>query len=1056
MNDHSIRSGLPTSVGLITTLWLLLLGLATPPAVQAQTQDPEGFAALQWRNIGPFRGGRVTAVSGDPEQPRTYYMGATGGGVWKTVNGGVSWDNISDGFFNTGTIGAISVSESEPNVVYVGTGESPVRGVSTSHGDGVYKSLDAGRTWQHIGLTGTRQISKIVIDPTDPDVVYVGAQGSPWVASGERGVYRSTDGGRSWDRVLFVDDDTGVSFLSMDMHNPRVIYAAMWDHRRTPWNVRSGGPGSGLYKTTDGGDTWQELTAGLPDLMGNTGISVSRANPQRVWAMIEAVDGGVYRSDDAGASWRRVNGDPGIRDRGWYYTHIFADPRDENKVYVLAASMVVSIDGGNTFSGVRTPHGDNHDLWINPHDNRFMVQGNDGGANVSFDQGKSWSTQANQPTGQFYRVITDNIFPYRLYGGQQDNGAISIPSRTLENGIGAQHYRNIAGGESAHIAFDRDHPVLIYGTSLLGAIDELNTATGEKRDIEPYPYFAGFRPGRDLRYRFNWNAPVVVSGHDPSVIYHAANVVLKSTDRGRSWEAVSPDLTRNDRSKQGTTGGPIMIEGAGGEHYGTIMYLAESPHDADTLWSGSDDGLVYVTRDGGKNWQNVTPRRMPEAQVNAIEISPHDPAGAYIAVTRYKFDDLKPMIYRTDDYGHSWSLVVNGIPADAFARVVREDPVKKGLLYAGTEAGIYVSFDNGGHWQSLQLNLPTVPVTDLRVHGNDLVAATQGRAFWILDDITPLRQLDAEAGSADLWLYPPSDALRLDVSGYWPLPGKNPPLGAVFYYSLGDEPADPPGSLLLEILDRDGMVLRRFSDAAQEKDAGGFVKGVIGEPPAPRLGAQRGLNRYVWNLRHERYVPVSETIRYVSTRPYRVAPGRYQARLSLGEQSVTRDFRVVPDPRRAPIAAADWDHQQALLATLAAMVNDIHTTTNHLRSVVTQVRNLLELTASDAHGMEIRAAGQALIEAIDAWEDHVPQSPLPNGVQDRIAFPSHLLSTQVLHVMGAIDQDPPVTRGAELRVRELQTEWAAIREQAEQILARDLGDFNAYLVAEGVPHVVAE
>jgi photosystem II stability/assembly factor-like uncharacterized protein len=466
----------------------------------------------------------------------------------------------------------------------------------------------------------------------------------------------------------------------------------MWDHRRQPWDVQSGGPGSGLFKTIDGGDSWTKLERGLPELMGNTGITVSPVNPDRVWAMIEAVDGGVYRSDDGGESWSHVNDDPGIRDRGWYYTHIFADTQNENTVYVLAASMVRSDDGGVTFREVDTPHGDNHDLWINPNNNQWMVQGNDGGANVSFDGGESWSTQNNQPTAQFYRVITDNVFPYRLYGGQQDNSTVRIPSRTLENGISIRHFSAVSGGESAHIALDRDDPRLIYGTSLLGTISVLHTETEEERAIEAYPYFAAFRPGRELRYRFNWNAPVLVSSHDPEVVYHAAQVVLKSTDRGLNWSAISPDLTRNDPEKQGTTGGPIMIEGAGGEHYGTIMYLAESPHDPGTLWTGSDDGRVFVTRDGGENWNDVTPRGMPEAQVNAIDVSPHDPATAYIAVTRYKFNDFTPMIYRTSYYGRRWTSTVDGIADEAFARVVRDDIVRQGLLFAGTAAGVYVSF----------------------------------------------------------------------------------------------------------------------------------------------------------------------------------------------------------------------------------------------------------------------------------------------------------------------------------------------------------------------------
>jgi photosystem II stability/assembly factor-like uncharacterized protein len=1044
----------------LASLATIFVFIMTPATGQAQSNasydvDPSLLQALEWRNIGPFRGGRVTAVAGHPDQPSTYYMGATGGGVWKTANGGVTWSNVSDGFFNTGTIGAITVAESDSNIIYVGTGESPIRGVSTSHGDGVYKSSDAGRTWVHLGPDKTRQISKIVVDPKNPDVVYVGAQGSPWAATEERGVYRSIDGGANWERVLFINMDTGVSFLSMDASNPRVIYAAMWDHRREPWNVRSGGPGSGLYKTTDGGDSWQKLEQGLPSLMGNTGISVSRANPDRVWAMIEAVDGGVFRSDDAGQTWKHVNDDPGIRDRGWYYTHIFADPQDEMTVYVLAASMVKSVDGGVTFEAVATPHGDNHDLWINPANNHWMVQGNDGGANVSFDKGQSWSTQSNQPTAQFYRVIVDNVFPYRLYGGQQDNSTVRIPSRTLENGISTRHFQAVAGGESAHIAFDPDNPVLIYGTSILGSISELNTETKEMRSLEPYPYFAGFRPGKELRYRFNWNAPVVVSMHDPSVIYHGSQVVLKSGNRGQSWAAISPDLTRNEESKQGTIGGPVMIEGAGGEHYGTLMYIAESPHDAGTIWTGSDDGRVYVTRDGGNEWKDVTPRRMPEAQVNTVEVSPHDPATAYIAVTRYKFNDFTPMAYKTDDYGRSWTSIVKGIGAEDFVRVVREDPAQRGLLYAGTESGVYVSFDDGRQWQPLQLNLPEVPVTDLRVHDNDLIAATQGRAFWILDDITPLHQLDKEIESQAVHLFQPSDAYRLDGSSWYRQQAKNPPDGAVIYYAINEAIDDATDEVTLEILDAGGDVIRRFSNSVAEEAKGGFVKGVIAEPPAAPLETSPGTHRYVWNLRHEPYQSVSDTIRYVSMRPYRVAPREYQARLSFAGQSSTESFRVVPDPRREAIPAADWEHQQQLLGEMAELVNDVHSSTMRMRAVATQVISVMEMSESYSQSTSIVARGQALIDKIAAWEIHVAQPELAGNVQDRIAFPSRLLSTQILHLMGAIDQDPPVTAGSELRAQELVDQWAQIKADMRELLEKDLHELNAFLEDSKVPHIVA-
>lgn len=1047
---------------LLPTLVILGAALATDTqsalaqgrGAGAGVYDPVLYQALRWRNIGPYRGGRVTAVAGVPDEPRTYYFGATGGGVWKTQSAGEQWRNVSDGDFRTATIGAIAVAPSDSNIVYVGTGESPIRGVTTSHGDGVYKSLDAGKTWSHLGLEDTRHIAAVRIHPKNPDIVYVAAQGSPWAPSKARGIYRSLDGGKTWKQVLFVNETTGASGLAMDATNPRVLYAAMWDHQRRPWTIRSGGPGSGLYKSTDGGETWQPINEGLPALMGNTGVSVSPANPDRVYAMIEATEGGVFRSDDGGAHWKRVNADPGIRDRGWYYTHIFADPIEENTVYVLAAPMMKSTDGGRTFEQVATPHGDNHDLWINPRDNRAMIEGNDGGANVSLDGGKTWSTQANQPTGQFYRVITDNLFPYNVYGGQQDNSSVRIASRTLTGGIGREDWRAVAGGESAFIAFDPDNPILIYGTGILGSINELNLATGELRNIVAYPYFSGFRPGRELKYRFNWNAPVVVSRFDPKVIYHAANVVLKSTDRGRSWAAISPDLTRNDKSRQGTTGGPITIEGAGGEHYATITYLIESPHDPKVLWAGSDDGLVHLTRDGGETWQNVTPRGMPEAQVNAIDVSPHDPATAYIAVTRYKFADLTPMIYRTDDFGKSWRRIVKGIAHDAFVRVVREDPVRRGLLYAGTEAGVYVSFNDGRSWQSLQLNLPPVPITDLTVHGNDLVAATQGRAFWILDDVSPLRQLDKAVAGAAFHLFRPMDALRLDIRGFWRKEAPNPPDGAVIYYTLAAKRAKDAPPITLEILDAKGRVIRTFTSKPAKAARKVVVKGVRGPAPVEPLGVREGLNRYVWNLRREPMVQVSDIIRYVSQRPPRIAPGVYTARLTVDGKSQSQTFKVVPDPRRGPIAADAWAEQQQLLETLYELVNDIHRAVNGARSVTEQIERLMALTAGHGQTDKITAAGKAAIARLKAWEDHVPQAELPGGVQDRVAYPSHLLSTQVLNVISAVDQDPPVTEGARARTRELVDQWKGLRTALRRIYSDDVAAFNVALAAAGVAHVI--
>ncbi|MEE8117067.1 MAG: glycosyl hydrolase, partial [Gemmatimonadales bacterium] len=682
------------------TGWAALM--LTTSALHAQRIDPVYdttlYHAMQWRNIGPFRGGRSVAVAGVTSDPNTYYFGGAGGGVWKTEDAGESWRNISDGFFRTSSVGAITVAESDPNVIYVGMGEHAVRGVTTSHGDGIYLSTDAGKTWTHVGLERTRAISRIRVHPRDPDLVYVAAQGAPYGPTEDRGIYRSSDGGKTWEKILYVSETAGASDLSMNPSNPRVLYAAFWDHLRRPWVVRSGGEGSGIYKSTDGGDTWEQLTDGLPELMGKTSVAVSPANRERVWAIIEAERGGLYRSSDAGKTWRRVNSDRVLRARAWYYVEVFADPQDEETVYVLNAPVMKSLDGGRNFNRVSTPHGDNHDLWINPTDNRILINANDGGANISFNGGRSWSSQRNQPTAQFYRVNTDNQFPYRVYGGQQDNSTVAIAGRTADGSIDWKDWHAVGGCESAHVAFDPDDPSLVYAGCYQGQINEWDARTNTSRAIMAYPYLGlGMEP-KDMRYRFNWNAPIVVSPHNPDVVYHAGNVLLRTQDRGMTWREISPDLTRDEEERQGAGGEPITNEGAGGEVYNTIMYVVESPHEAGTIWVGSDDGLVHLTRDAGANWVDVTPDDVGEAMINAIEVSPHDPAAAYIAVTRDKFNDFTPHIYRTRDYGDAW------------VRVVREDPVRRGLLYAGSETGVYVSFDDGDHWQSLQLNLPVTPI----------------------------------------------------------------------------------------------------------------------------------------------------------------------------------------------------------------------------------------------------------------------------------------------------------------------------------------------------------
>ena len=836
------------------------------------------FNNLKWRNIGPLRGGRSVASSGVVGQAMTYYMGVAGGGLWKTTDDGINWKNISDGFFKTGTVGAIAVAESNPNIVIVGMGEHAARGVMTSMGDGVYKSTDAGKTWKHIGLEHSRHISDVLIHPNNPDIVFVTVQGAQYGPSIDRGVYRSKDGGTNWKKVLFVDDITGASSLSMDMKNPLILYAAMWQHQRFPWKIESGGKKSGLYKSTDGGINWVKMEEGLPKEFGKAGISVSRANPERVYAVIEAEGkkAGVYRSEDAGKKWKQVNYDRINITRSWYYMEIFADPQDENRVYVLNAPMMKSIDGGKSFTRVPTPHGDNHHLWINPSDNSKMINSNDGGANISNNGGKSWSKLDNQPTAQFYRVITDNLVPYHVYGGQQDNSAIAIVSRTNDWGIDWKDWYSVAGCESAYLAFNPNNPDIIYGGCIQGWIEKWISSSRATKSINEYPELALGDQPVNLKFRFNWNAPIISSPHNANTIYHAGNVVFKTTDGGINWDIISPDLTRNEKSKQGAGGAPFTNEAAGGENYNTIMYLVESPHEKGVLWAGSDDGLIHITKDGGQNWENVTPKNLPEGIVNCIEVSPHDPATAYCVVMRYKFMDIKPYIYKTNNYGKTWVKITNGINNEhTFVRVVREDPKQKGLLYAGTKTGLYLSLNDGQNWQPFQLNLPVVPINDLIIHDNDLVAATAGRSFWILDDISPIQNISTKKDSVKIFK-PRNTYLLFGGSTDKPVPGlgQNPKEGVTFDYYLEQE-ADSL-NLKLEILD-DGKVIRTITNKKPKK-----FKTWQGGPPKPAvLPSKKGYNRFTWNFRRESLPAVDKVFVFGDYRGSRVAPGNYVFRMTL-------------------------------------------------------------------------------------------------------------------------------------------------------------------------------
>jgi photosystem II stability/assembly factor-like uncharacterized protein len=895
----------PGSALNMRTLFVLAVAAITLQPSAAQ-EPPDLSGALGWRNIGPFRGGRVTAVAGIASQPLVYYMGATGGGVWKTDDAGLTWSNVSDGFFHTGSVGAVAVSQSNPNVVYVGMGEGCLRG-NLSAGDGVYKSTDAGKTWRHVGLGDSSQIGRLQVHPTNPDIVYVAAIGHPYGPNAERGVFRSKDGGSSWQKVLWVNEKTGAADIAMDATNAQVLYATTWQVLRTPWDVYSTGPGGGLYKSTDGGDTWTKLTAGLPSgNLGKIGVAVSPANPQRVWASVEAdARGGVYRSDDAGRTWQLLNDDFNMTARQYYYGHIFADPVDANTMYTFCAKFFYkSTDGGKTYTNVQTPHSDYHDLWIDPKDPRRMVNGSDGGASVTFNGGRSWSSMDNQPTAQFYAVITDHGTPYRVYGSQQDNTTVSIASRTNGAGITEHDWHSVGGGESGYLAPTPANPPVIFGGSYFGLMTRYDERTGDSQNITVWPDYNGGRTAADVKYRFQWTYPIIVSPHDGNTVYTAAQFVFRSMNGGRSWETISPDLTRNDTAKQ--KGGRLE------EYYSTIFTMAESPKEKGVIWTGSDDGLIQLTRNGGRAWQDVTPPAIqPYTRINIIDASPHDPATAFVAVNRYQLDDFHPYIFKTTDYGRSWQAIANGIPESSFVRVVREDPQRRNLLYAGTETGVYFSLDGGSRWQSLQLNLPVVPITDLTVKDNDLIASTQGRAFWILDDVTPLHGL-GDAVSTAAHLFAPRDAARARRAGFGRAPsgiGQNPRAGAVITYWLGRAQG-----VTLEVVDSKGVVVKTVTD----RDRNG---------PA----ATTGIHRFTWDMRYPdaHGLDGGTFLAGGNLRGPVAVPGTYQVRLTTGGTTLTQSLRIVADSR-SQATVADLQEQFDLLIRIRDKVTEVHDAVNDI------------------------------------------------------------------------------------------------------------------------------
>jgi len=1026
------------------------------------------LSGLRWRNIGPHRGGRSVAVAGVLGQPMVYYFGGTGGGVFKTTDGGVNWEPVSDGQpFGTGTVGAIAVSQSDPNVVYVGMGESCIRG-NFSHGDGVYKSTDAGKTWKRAGLEDSRIIGRIHVHPKNPDLVYVAALGHAAGPNEQRGVFRSKDGGKNWERVLFKSNKAGAVDLSMDPSNPNVLFASIWEVKRTPYSMESGGPDSGLWKTTDGADTWTDISRnpGLPrGMLGRIGVAVSPANPERIYAIVEAEDGGVFRSDNGGRTWAKVNENRNLRQRAWYYTHIYADPKAADTMYVLNTGFYKSIDGGRTYTTIQVPHGDNHDLWIAPDDPNRMINANDGGANVTFNGGRNWSEQ-DQATAQFYRVALDNDFPYRVYGAQQDNSTVRIASRTTGSGITVRDWEETAGSESGWVQPSPKDSNIVFGGNYGGLLERQDHRTGQSRDINVWPDNPMGWGAEGMKYRFQWNFPIVFSPHDPNVLYTSGNHVFKTLNEGQSWQIISPDLTRNDKSKLGPSGGPITKDNTSVEYYCTIFTVAESPVQKGVIWTGSDDGLVHVTRDGHAakpNWENVTKNipGLPEwIQINSIEASPHDAATAYFAATLYKADDFRPYLYKTSDYGKTWKKITTGIPDNAFTRVIREDPNRRGLLYAGTETGAYVSFNDGESWQSLQLNLPVTPITDIAVHkrDKDLVVATQGRSFWIIDDLTLLHQWKSEIAQADAHLFKPEESYRMPGGGFR-IPsggaiGENPPAGVSVWYHLKDK---PKGDVQIEILEASGKSVKKFSSRAPEAGAtpagGGGEEGGGRFRSAPaRVPAEKGLNRFAWDLRYPDATTFPGMILWSgNTSGPRAVPGNYQVKLTVDGKTLTETFELRKDPR-VPTTQEEFQKQFDLLAKIRDKFSETSEAIISLRDVRKQANDYAARVKDQPNAKPIVDAAKDLSAKLTAIEEELYQTKNQSN-QDPLNYPIRL-NNKLAALAGSIAGSDAQPTDQQVAVYEdLVSRINAQLGKLEQVMATDVPAFNKLVRERDVPAV---
>ncbi|MFK7922940.1 MAG: WD40/YVTN/BNR-like repeat-containing protein [Bacteroidia bacterium] len=963
------------------------------PQVETLQYDKKLYEGLNFREVGPYRGGRSCAVTGVPGQPLLFYFGSTGGGVWRTKDGGQSWENISDGYFG-GSIGAVAVSEYDPNVLYVGGGEKTVRG-NVSYGYGVWKSVNAGKSWQQMGLENTRHISRIRIHPKNPDRVYAAVMGDLYKPSKERGVYRSDDGGENWERILFANKDAGAVDLTLDPSNPRILYASTWRIRRTPYSLSSGGEGSALWKSTDGGDTWEELSKkeGFPDgPLGIIGVTVSPQRSDRVWAIVEAEEGGVFRSDDGGETWRRFNSDRALRQRAWYYTRIYADTEDDEVVYVLNVRYHKSTDGGRTFKPYNAPHGDHHDLWIAPEDPQRMIIGDDGGAQVSYDGGENWSTYYNQPTSQFYRVTTDNHFPYRIYAAQQDNSTVRILHRTEGRSIDREHWESTAGGESAHIAVDPKDNDIVYGGSYGGYLTRINHRTGERRAINVWPDNPMGYGAEGMKYRFQWNFPIAFSPHDANKLYAGSNHLHMSKDGGQSWEIISPDLTRNDPEKLLSSGGPITQDNTGVEYYCTVFAMAESPQEEDLIWVGSDDGLLHITQNGGDDWANVTPPQMPEwTMINSIEVDPFIKGGVYVAGTRYKLGDYTPYLYHSKDYGKTWQTITAGIDEQHFTRVLRVDPERQGLLYAGTETGLYISFDDGASWKAFQQNLPIVPVTDITLKNNNLIIATQGRGLWMIDDLTPLHQLNAEMAAKPWHLYQPIASYRMG-GGQARNPrgaGTNHPGGVMVNFVIDQLPEEE--EIELSFYEAGGDLIRTFSTGDKEN----------------KLTVEQGYNRFVWNMRYEDAKDFKGMILWWGQMSGpKAVPGQYYAKLKIGEDYQKQDFEILIDPR-IEASVADLQAQFDHLIAIRNKLTETHQAIIDIRAAREQFLGLKK-RVKDKEGMEKIVGEISRIDsAMSVVEKALYQTKNRSG-QDPLNFPIQL-NNKLAHLasLSSIGDNPP-------------------------------------------------